>query len=77
VVKKKYLNREKDLIAFGVHLKELREKRNFSMKELADMCGIEHSQISKIERGLQNPGLSQILTIAEALEIHPKELFDF
>ena len=73
----KYLRREKDLIAFGKHLRSLRKERNMSMQELAYQSNVEYSQISKIERGKQNPGLSQILTIAEALEIHPKVLFDF
>ncbi len=32
---------------------------------------------SRMERGIINAGLSQLFKIAEALEIHPKELFDF
>ena len=32
---------------------------------------------NRMERGIINAGLSQLFKIAEALEIHPKELFDF
>jgi hypothetical protein len=30
-----------------------------------------------MERGIINAGLSQLFKIAEALDIHPRDLFDF
>jgi transcriptional regulator with XRE-family HTH domain len=77
VRKKNYLRREKELIALGKHLRSIRTKKQMTMKELADMTDIEHSQISRIERGLISTSVSQLFAIAESLEIHVKDLFDF
>jgi transcriptional regulator with XRE-family HTH domain len=47
------------------------------MEDLSFEAGIEYSQLSRIERGIINAGVSQLFNIAEALKVHPKELFDF
>ena len=47
------------------------------MEQLAHLCNIEYSQISRIELGQINTTLSTIKILANALEIHPKELLDF
>ncbi|MBV6439358.1 MAG: XRE family transcriptional regulator [Haliscomenobacteraceae bacterium CHB4] len=65
------------LKAFGKKMRELREARNLSQEALAWKADSELSQISRMERGIVNAGLSQIFKIAKALEVHPKELFDF
>ena len=48
-----------------------------SQEDLAYDCGMEISQISRMERGLLNTSISNIFFIAKALNIHPKELLDF
>lgn len=58
-------------------MRELRESRNLSQEALAWKADSELSQISRMERGIINAGLSQVFKIAEALEVHPKEMFDF
>lgn len=58
-------------------MRELREARNLSQEALAWKADSELSQISRMERGIINAGLSQIFKIAEALEVHPKEMFNF
>ncbi|HAD11368.1 MAG TPA: transcriptional regulator [Saprospirales bacterium] len=65
------------LKAFGKHLRTLRKARGLSQEQLAWKADSELSQISRMERGIINAGLSQLFKIAEALDIHPKELFDF
>jgi transcriptional regulator with XRE-family HTH domain len=77
VRKKNYLRREKELIALGKQLRSIRTKKQLTMKELADMTDIEHSQISRIEKGLISTSVSQLFAIAESLEINIKELFEF
>ncbi len=62
---------------FGNRLRELRKHRGFTIEELAGRADLEYSQVSRIERGKINTGLSQIILLAEALGIHPKELMDF
>lgn len=62
---------------FGNNLRELRLLNNLSQEDLAFTADISISQISRIERGKINPTISTIKTIATALNIEMKELFDF
>lgn len=72
-----YLRSNKFLKAFGQNLKKVRLEKNVSQADLAFSCGMEISQISRLERGLLNTGISNIYLIAKYLEVEPKELFDF
>lgn len=65
------------IIAFGKNLRKTRKARNLSMEQLAHLCNVEYSQISRIELGQINTTLNTIKMLADALEIHPKELLDF
>ena len=65
------------LILFGKKVKDLRLKRNLSLRMLEKECDIDNSYISKIEHGKANISFTTIIELAGALEIHPKELFDF
>lgn len=74
---KKYTRDISGIRAFGLQLREIRKKFGYSQEHLANISDVELSQISRIERGVINTSLSQIFQIAKALNIHPKELFDF
>jgi transcriptional regulator with XRE-family HTH domain len=63
--------------AFGTHLRTLRKQRGLSQEELGYRADLELSQISRIERGVINTSISQILAIAAALEVPHQKLFDF
>jgi transcriptional regulator with XRE-family HTH domain len=65
------------LIKFGVHLKELREARGLSQRQLSYNCSIDHSKIGKMERGLINPTLVTIVELAKGLEVDKNELMNF
>lgn len=73
----KYTIYPASLKSFGKRMRELREARNLSQEALAWKADSELSQISRMERGIVNAGLSQIFKIAEALEVLPKDMFDF
>lgn len=73
----RYIRDNKSLKAFGKQLQKLRIQKGFTQAQLAADCNMEISQISRIERGLLNTGISQICIIAQCLEISPKDLFDF
>ena len=66
----------KDLKIIGNRIKELRLEKKFSQAKLAADCNVEISQISRIERGLLNTGIIQLISIARALEIAPSLIFD-
>jgi predicted transcriptional regulator len=74
---KVHLRREEALIAFGNHLRKIREGKKISQEELGYRAGISQSQIYRIEKGLINTTVSTVVQIAEALEMASKELFDF
>lgn len=61
---------------FGDNLRKLREARGLSLRNLAAQCRLDHSDISRIERGEKNITILTILELAKGLDIHPKKLFD-
>lgn len=51
----------------GRHVKELRVRRNLSVRELASRSGISHSTVSLIERDRTSPTIDTLAAIADAL----------
>jgi len=64
-------------IAFGKRVEMFRKKLNLSYRELAQKCDVDHSNISKIEKGEVDLRISTIQELAKGLDVHPQELFDF
>lgn len=54
---------------FGQQVKLLRKKTNMSQEAFADKCGLDRTYISGIERGVRNPTLQIINTIAKNLDV--------
>jgi HTH-type transcriptional regulator/antitoxin HipB len=54
-----------DVIAY--HLKQLRIKQQLTQQQLADLVGIDKTQISKIEKGTRNLTIETITRIVNAL----------
>jgi transcriptional regulator with XRE-family HTH domain len=68
--------REQEIIKeFGKKLKEFRDEIHLSTRQLADKAGLDYGNINEIENGKKNPTLTTIVLLAEALEIHPGQLF--
>jgi transcriptional regulator with XRE-family HTH domain len=55
----------------------LRENKGYTQENLADKTGLSLDYIGKIEVNINKPGLKSLIKIANALEVHIKELFDF
>lgn len=72
-----YSRNNQFLKAFGLHLQKVRSLQGFSQAQLAADCNMEISQISRIERGLLNTGISQIHIISESLGVESSVLFNF
>jgi len=53
----------------GLKLKQLRQKRNLSLKELADGTGLSISFLSEIEKGKKYPKPEKMMQIAAALKV--------
>ncbi len=52
-----------------------REKKGYTQSTLAAVCGCSKGNIGVIESGKSTPSFEMILKIADALEIHPADLF--
>lgn len=64
-------------LAFGRHLRALREQRNWSQQELADRCDIAKKTVYRIETAQATPTLDLLVCLAEGLELPLVELLDF
>jgi transcriptional regulator with XRE-family HTH domain len=64
------------LTNLGIHIRQLREKKDLSQQQLANDCDIPKVQIGRIERAEVNTTVRTLVKIATALEIEPKDLLD-
>jgi transcriptional regulator with XRE-family HTH domain len=55
-------------------LREVRVRKNFSQRELADKAGLSPANLSRIESGLQEPYTTTIRKLARALGVKPADL---
>ncbi|GGK18960.1 hypothetical protein GCM10007962_11430 [Yeosuana aromativorans] len=61
----------------GQKIKNERESRGLILEEMDAKCDIDPSDFSKIENGKQNITIKTLIRISTALNINPKDLFDF
>jgi len=62
--------------ALGERIQKLRKKQGLSQLALANEADIPLSQIGRIERGENNPTISTLFVIANALKVELKTLVD-
>ena len=62
--------------SLGRKVNDFRERKGLSLNDLAAICDLEKTSISRIENGRTNITAKTALILAIALEIEPKELFD-
>lgn len=63
-------------LLIGNTIAEIRNEKNYSQEELADLCGVHRTYISQLERGLKNPTLNVLQKIAKALGIKLSTLIE-
>ncbi len=63
-----------DWDALGSNIARLRKLRRWTQKELADKISVHSSMITRWEKGQIHPKDSQVLLIAEALQVSRAEL---
>lgn len=64
------------LDAVGPRLKELRQRRDLTLSELAAETGISVSTLSRLEAGLRRPTLEQLLPLASSHGVTIDDLVD-
>jgi transcriptional regulator with XRE-family HTH domain len=60
--------------AFGIVLREVRKAAGFSQLDVYVKFGIDRTQLSAIERGVQSPTLRTIVRLSRAFRINPSEM---
>lgn len=60
---------------FGEKIRQIREKKSLTMKEVAEKAGVSESLISQIERNKVSPALDTLLAIVDVLDIDLEYLF--
>jgi len=64
-------------LAFGKRVEKFRKSLGLSYRQLAQKCDVDHSNISKIEKGEVDLRISTIQELSKGLEVDPQELFNF
>lgn len=67
---------DRTLDAVGPRLKQLRQRRDVTLADLAEETGISVSTLSRLETGLRRPTLEQLLPLARAYGVTLDELVD-
>jgi transcriptional regulator with XRE-family HTH domain len=61
--------------AFGIHMQARRKALGLTQAQLADKVDLSVDTIGQIERGKIAPSFDNIGALADALGVHPAELF--
>jgi transcriptional regulator with XRE-family HTH domain len=60
---------------FGHRVRELRLQKGLSQETFAELCHLDRTYISSLERGKRNVCFKNIVLITRALEVSLSELF--
>ncbi len=61
-------------LTFGKNVKKLRQERGLSQENLAELCDLDRTYISSVERGRRNVSLINIVKLAHVLLVEPSDL---
>ena len=67
---------ETAILTLAANIKKYRIEKNLTIEELANIVGVDYSQIGRMERGKVNATVSIIFDIAAVLEITPSQLLE-
>ena len=71
------LNKDDDtIIIVGKNIAKYRKLKGISQRQLAILCNVENSSISKYENGKVWPNLKTLSNISRSLEVHIARFFD-
>jgi transcriptional regulator with XRE-family HTH domain len=60
--------------AFGVTLRAARTGKGLSQEKLSQICDLDRTYPSLLERGLRGPTVAMLLRLADALGVAPAQL---
>ena len=62
-------------VSFGTRLKQFREQRGLTLKQVSMVSGLSIGFISQVERDQTDPSLASLKKLATALDIHLSDVF--
>jgi transcriptional regulator with XRE-family HTH domain len=62
---------------FGLNVVFYRKRKHLTQLQLAELVDVDRSHISAIELGNVGVSFDVLFKLCEALEVTPKEMFDF
>lgn len=65
---------DRERLAFGLRVRQVRLSRGLSQERLAELAGLHRTYVSSLERGQRNVGLENIHALAKALDVPASEL---
>lgn len=60
----------------GANVRRRRKASGLSQEALAHEAGMSMRYLAGLERGEENPSLAFLVRLADALKIHPRDLFE-
>lgn len=60
----------------GTRIREYREKKNLSQKDLGELINVSNSRISNWEQGINYPDVEMIVELCNALKVSADTLLD-
>jgi transcriptional regulator with XRE-family HTH domain len=63
------------LLRLGEKLRTVRERREMTLRAVAEQAGVSESLVSQIERNRVSPAIDTLLAIADTLDLDPEYLF--
>ena len=67
---------EPELFGLGPYLRAQRRLANLSLRQMADLAGVSNPYLSQIERGLHEPSVRVLRSIAEALNLSAETVLE-
>ena len=64
-------------VLVGKRIKEIRSSKSIKQNQLAEMIGIEPTNLSKLEKGVHLPKEETIAKLTKVLDCNIKDLFNF
>ena len=71
------MDSESEKRSLGYRIRQLREDKNVSHRQLALMTGTSRSYLWKLEGGKADVGIDVLCRIARALDVKVRDLIDF
>lgn len=71
------MDSESEKRSLGYRIRQLREDKNVSQRQLALMTGTSRSYLWKLEGGKADVGIDILCRIARALDVKVRDLIDF